>query len=241
MSSERPSPNPYRSAAYRISAHHLSQLPADLGFEVAFAGRSNAGKSSAINALTGQHSLARTSKTPGRTQQIVIFDIDPQRRIADLPGYGYAKVPVKLREHWQEVLELYFETRQSLRGVVLVMDIRHPMRPFDQQMVRWCTHRGVACHLVLTKSDKLKRGPAQATLLGVRKSLPPGATAQTFSASTGAGKDELIERLNTWYEIEVPPTDTGRLDTSAAPAREANSRTREGRDRIGRSRTGTMK
>jgi len=201
MSSETPRHNPYRSAAYVISAHHLRQLPADVGFEVAFAGRSNAGKSSAINALTEQKSLARTSKTPGRTQQIVIFDIDPQRRIADLPGYGYAKVPAKLRDHWKHVLQLYFANRVSLRGVVLVMDIRHPMRPFDQQMVDWCSFRGLGCHLVLTKADKLNRGPAQATLLQVRKQLPPGATVQTFSASKGEGKAELISCLNEWYEI----------------------------------------
>jgi len=119
--------NPYRNARYVISAHHLKQLPEDTGYEVAFAGRSNAGKSSAINALADQKSLARTSKTPGRTQQIVIFDIDDQRRIADLPGYGYAKVPEKLRAHWRSVLQTYFVQRRSLRGVVIVMDIRHPM------------------------------------------------------------------------------------------------------------------
>jgi len=240
MSTERPRPspvyNPYRKAAYRISAHHLSQLPADVGFEVAFAGRSNAGKSSAINALTGQNALARTSKTPGRTQQIVIFDIDPDRRFADLPGYGYAKVPEKLREHWQEVLERYFETRQSLRGVVLVMDIRHPMRPFDRQTVRWCFHRGVACHLLLTKADKLNRGPAQATLLGVRKTLPPGATAQTYSATSGAGRDELVERLNEWYEIEPPEVTSGKKKAPASATPAGDSRVRAGRDRIDRSK-----
>jgi len=158
MSSEKPVHNPYRSAAYIISAHKLSQLPADEGFEVAFAGRSNAGKSSAINALTEQKSLARTSKTPGRTQQIVIFNIDEKRRIADLPGYGYAKVPAQLRNHWKQVLQRYFTSRESLLGVVLVMDIRHPMRPFDQQMVTWCKYSNVPCHVLLTKADKLKRG-----------------------------------------------------------------------------------
>ncbi|HLF31550.1 MAG TPA: ribosome biogenesis GTP-binding protein YihA/YsxC [Xanthomonadales bacterium] len=201
MSSETPRHNPYRSAAYVISAHNLRQLPEDTGLEVAFAGRSNAGKSSAINTLTEQKSLARTSKTPGRTQQIVIFEINPGRRIADLPGYGYAKVPAKLRDHWKHVLQIYFHRRESLRGVVLLMDIRHPMRPFDRQMIDWCHHRGLSCHVVLTKSDKLKRGPAQSTLLQVRKALPPGATAQTFSASKGEGKQELIALLNGWYEI----------------------------------------
>ncbi len=206
MSFEKAVHNPYRSASYVISAHKLSQLPEDSGVEVAFAGRSNAGKSSAINALTEQKALARTSKTPGRTQQIVIFEIDPQRRIADLPGYGYAKVPLKLRQHWQSVLQRYFELRESLKGVVLVMDIRHTMRPFDEQMITWCAHSGIPCHAVLTKADKLKRGPAQAALLKVRKSLPPGASAQTFSSSKKTGKPELIARLNQWYEFPIDET-----------------------------------
>lgn len=193
--------NPYRTARYVISAHKLQQLPPDEGFEVAFAGRSNAGKSSAINTLTDQKSLARTSKTPGRTQQIVIFDIDTDRRIADLPGYGYAKVPAKLKAHWQQVMQKYFEQRQCLKGVVLVMDIRHPMREFDEQMLHWCSVSGLPCHLLLTKSDKLKRGPAQAALLKVRKMLPPVATAQVFSSKSRAGLTELISRLNEWYEI----------------------------------------
>jgi GTP-binding protein len=196
--------NPYRSARYVISAHNLKQLPEDAGLEVAFAGRSNAGKSSAINALTDQKSLARTSKTPGRTQQIVIFDIDEQRRIADLPGYGYAKVPQRLRAHWRHVMQIYFNRRRSLQGVILVMDIRHPLRPFDEQMLNWCENTSVPCHVLLTKADKLKRGPAQATLLKVRKSLPFGATAQVFSASRRAGLDELITVLNGWYAIEEP-------------------------------------
>ena len=170
--------NPFRQATYVLSAHHPGQLPPDEGIEVAIAGRSNAGKSSAINALTDQKSLARTSKTPGRTQQIVIFEVDEGRRLADLPGYGFAKVPQSLKEHWQRAMEEYFRTRQSLRGVVLVMDIRHPMRPFDQQMLAWCEAAGLPCHVLLTKADKLKRGPARSTLLQVRKQLPVLATAQ---------------------------------------------------------------
>ena len=191
--------NPYRAARYVISAHRMNQLPADDGYEVAFAGRSNAGKSSAINALTDQKSLARTSKTPGRTQQIVIFEIDGARRLADLPGYGYAKVPDKLKAHWRHVMQLYFDRRQSLRGVVLVQDIRHPMRAFDEQMLAWCSASRVPCHVLLTKADKLKRGPAQAALHRVRKALPAGATAQVFSARKRAGLEELIDRLNQWY------------------------------------------
>jgi GTP-binding protein len=195
--------NPFRNASYRLSAHELKQLPADEGIEVAIAGRSNAGKSSAINTLTDQKSLARTSKTPGRTQQIVIFELDDTRRIADLPGYGFAKVPLKLKAHWRHVMERYFQSRQSLRGVVLVMDIRHPMREFDQQMLAWCATAGTPCHVLLTKADKLKRGPAQSTLLKVRRSLPAIASAQVFSSSNKTGLEELVDKLSDWYEYEV--------------------------------------
>ncbi len=204
MNSKPAKYNPYRQARYVISAHKLNQLPDDSGMEVAFAGRSNAGKSSAINRLTDQKSLARTSKTPGRTQQIVIFDIDEHRRIADLPGYGYAKVPSKLKAHWQSVMQQYFVQRSCLQGVVLVMDIRHPLRPFDEQMLNWCDNSGVPCHVLLTKADKLKRGPAQASLLKVRKLLPASATAQVFSARSGVGLPELIQHLNSWYDIQPP-------------------------------------
>jgi GTP-binding protein len=192
--------NPFRQAEYVLAAHHLHQLPADVGMEVAIAGRSNAGKSSAINVLTDQKSLARTSKTPGRTQQIVIFRLDDQRRIADLPGYGYAKVPQELKAHWQEVMQRYFETRRCLRGVVLVMDIRHPMKPFDEMMLHWCSEQGVPCHVLMTKADKLKRGPAQSALLKLRRQLPAGASAQTFSAKSRAGLEPLIAILRDWYE-----------------------------------------
>jgi len=205
MTSESIKHNPYRSARYVINAHTIKQLPDDDGYEVAFAGRSNAGKSSAINALTDQKSLARTSKTPGRTQQIVIFDIDEERRIADLPGYGFARVPEKLKAHWRHVMQIYFNRRESLRGVVLVMDIRHPMREFDEQMLGWCAASGVPCHVLLTKADKLKRGPAQATLFKVRASLPPGSTAQVFSSKNRSGLQDLITCLNQWYEF----ADTG--------------------------------
>lgn len=194
--------NPFRVARYVLSAHQLQQLPPDQGIEVAVAGRSNAGKSSAINTFTDQKSLARTSKTPGRTQQIVIFELDELRRIADLPGYGYAKVPTKLKRHWQAVMERYFRTRRCLRGVVLVMDIRHPMREFDQQMLAWCQASGIPCHLLLTKADKLKRGPAQSTLLQVRRKLPDIASAQVFSSHNKTGLDQLVDKLSDWYEYD---------------------------------------
>ncbi len=194
--------NPFRIASYVLSAHELKQLPKDGGIEVAIAGRSNAGKSSAINTFTDQKSLARTSKTPGRTQQIVIFELDEDRRIADLPGYGYAKVPLKLKAHWRTVMARYFETRTCLRGVVLVMDIRHPMREFDQQMLAWCDAAGIPCHILLTKADKLKRGPAQSTLLKLKRDLPASASIQVFSSTKKTGLDELLDKLSLWYEYD---------------------------------------
>jgi len=201
--------NPFRKASYLLSAHRLAQLPPDAGIEVAIAGRSNAGKSSAINVLTDQKALARTSKTPGRTQQIVMFGIDGERRIADLPGYGYARVSKSLREHWQALMQAYFEQRRSLRGVVLVMDIRHPLKPFDTRMLDWCEAAGVPCHVLLTKADKLKRGPARAVLLKVRKSLPAGASAQVFSATARQGLDELVAKLRDWFGLHPDDAASG--------------------------------
>jgi GTP-binding protein len=196
--------NPFRQAEYVLAAHHLRQLPPDEGIEIAIADRSNAGKSSALNRLTDQGSLARTSKTPGRTQQIVIFDVTEGRRIADLPGYGYAKVPLELREHWKKIMQVYFETRKSLRGVVIVMDIRHPLKPFDAQMMHWCVATGLPCHLLLTKADKLKRGPALNTLAQVRRQLPEGASAQVFSAHSGMGLEDWLAVMLEWFELEAP-------------------------------------
>ena len=201
--------NPFRQATYLLNAHRLAQLPADTGIEIAIAGRSNAGKSSAINALTGQKALARVSKTPGRTQQIVLFELDPERRLADLPGYGYAKVPRELKAHWQQLLQTYFDTRRSLRGVLLVMDIRHPLRPFDENMLAWCSAAGLACHALLTKADKLKRGPARSVLLQVRRRLPEGASAQVFSARTREGLDELVAVLSGWFGLGAEPEPAG--------------------------------
>jgi GTP-binding protein len=199
--------NPFRRASYLLSAHDLRQLPPDTGIEVAIAGRSNAGKSSAINTLTEQRSLARTSKTPGRTRQIVIFEVDGGRRIADLPGYGYARVPQSLKDHWRRVMQAYFDRRRSLKGVVLVMDIRHPLRAFDEQMLAWCEAAGVPCHVLLTKSDKLKRGAARSALLKLRRALPPSATAQLFSARSRAGLEAFVATLRDWfaYDPEQPP------------------------------------
>ncbi len=179
-----------------LAAHRMSQLPADRGAEVAFAGRSNAGKSSAINALSGHKSLARTSRTPGRTQQMVVFTLpalgeSDSARLVDLPGYGYAKVPQHLREHWKHEMDAYMRCRQSLRGVVLIADMRHPLKVFDHMMLDFCTASHLPCRLLLTKADKLSRNQALKSLTTVRETLRRHTvTAQIFSASTGMGVEE---------------------------------------------------
>jgi len=193
----------FNTAKFQISASKLNQCPEDIGAEVAFAGRSNAGKSSAINALTQQTSLARTSKTPGRTQLINFFSLNIEGlRIVDLPGYGYAKVPVAMKQHWQQHLDEYLQKRECLQGVVLVMDIRHPMKEFDEMMVGWCQATGIPLHVLLTKADKLKRGPQQNTLLKLRRELKAvlgdKVSVQVFSALKKQGVDLLQNRLSSW-------------------------------------------
>lgn len=194
--------NTLQGAQFVLAAHRVSQLPADHGAEVAFAGRSNAGKSSALNALTGHKGLARTSKTPGRTQQMVAFALpatvaDEPWRLIDLPGYGYAKVPEELRAHWKQEIDAYLHRRQSLRGVVLIADIRHPLKEFDRMMLDFCFATGLPCHLLLTKADKLSRNQAAQALAAMRKSFPDGlhATAQVFSSPAGTGVEEARERV----------------------------------------------
>jgi GTP-binding protein len=197
---EPPRPD-YRRAAFLISAARVSQCPADEGWEVAFAGRSNAGKSSAINSLTGNRKLARTSRTPGRTQLINFFSVGEQQRLVDLPGYGYAKVPRAVKDAWNRELERYLQRRQSLRGLVLLSDVRHPLQEFDQQMLQWAAAADMPVHLLLTKADKLKRGAAKATLLSVRGRLAhlgDLVSVQLFSALKHTGHEELTAVLDRW-------------------------------------------
>lgn len=177
-------------ATFLTSAWRADQCPPDTGAEVAFAGRSNAGKSSALNAITGRRDLARTSKTPGRTQLINFFQLTDAARLADLPGYGYAKVPEEMRRHWRELLSRYVETRESLRGLVIVMDARRPLTEFDWQMLEWAQAQGLAAHLLLTKADKLSRGAALSTLKQVRTQVDGAVSAQLFSAVDKTGVDE---------------------------------------------------
>lgn len=162
---------------------------------MAFAGRSNAGKSSALNAITGRKDLARTSKTPGRTQLINFFALNERQRLADLPGYGFAKVPEKMRDHWRQLMERYVETRVSLGGIVLVMDSRHPLTEFDCQMLEWAGAQSLPTHLLLTKADKLSRSESMSTLKKVRAAVGDAATAQLFSAVAKTGVDEARKEI----------------------------------------------
>ncbi|MDP1603512.1 MAG: ribosome biogenesis GTP-binding protein YihA/YsxC [Legionella sp.] len=196
--------NPYSKANFIKSAARVDQLPADEGYEVAFAGRSNAGKSSALNCLTGIRQLARTSKTPGRTQLINLFGLDESRRLVDLPGYGYAKVALQIKQEWQKNLAHYLETRQCLRGLVLLMDCRHPLKDLDQMMVDWALDRQIPVHILLTKADKISKSDVKNTVINVRKHYQLQedlVSVQAFSSLKKQGVDELIAQLNTWYEL----------------------------------------
>ena len=198
----------FQLAKFVTSAPSLHQCPEDVGREVAFAGRSNAGKSSAINTLTRNKSLARTSKTPGRTQMINYFSVNETHRLVDLPGYGYAKVPIAMKKKWDKHLAEYLQLRKSLAGLILLMDIRHPLQDYDSQMLNWAAEAGLPVHILLTKSDKLKRGPAKDTLLRVNlflREIDPQVsllTVQTFSSLRRQGIDELETQLVHWLEAD---------------------------------------
>lgn len=196
--------NPYSKAVFLKSAAKVNQLPDDTGYEVAFAGRSNAGKSSALNCLTAIKSLARTSKTPGRTQLINLFSIDEQRRLVDLPGYGYAQVALQVKLEWQKNLAHYLEVRESLKGLILLMDVRHPLKDLDQMMIDWALNRELPVHILLTKSDKLSRSEVKNCVLKVRKHYELAAhliSVQSFSSLKKDGIDVLISLLNQWFEL----------------------------------------
>ena len=203
----------FQAATFTTSAPSLKQCPDDTGCEVAFAGRSNAGKSSAINTLTRIRGLARISKTPGRTQMINFFAIGDNRRLVDLPGYGYAKVPIAMKIQWDKHLAEYLQERNSLGGLILLMDIRHPLQDYDQQMLNWAAQAGLPVHVLLTKSDKLKRGPAKNMLMTVEKRLrdmDPARTllsVQTFSSLKKEGLPQLEAQLSHWLNADF--SDTG--------------------------------
>ena len=196
----------FNSARFLTSASKRNECPEDSGAEVAFAGRSNAGKSSALNTITLNGKLARTSKTPGRTRLINFFSLSTAEcRLVDLPGYGYAKVSRDMKTDWQKHLDDYLVNRTCLRGLTLVMDIRHPLTPFDQMMSDWCGHNGLALMILLTKADKLKNGPARQTALDVRKALrdhPTLAGVVPFSSLKKTGVDQARLQLTQWLTGE---------------------------------------
>lgn len=191
----------YAQAAFVGSFPRLAQLPPDHGREVAFAGRSNAGKSSALNAITGRRNLARTSATPGRTQLLNVFDLGGDRRLVDLPGYGYAKAPESARRNWERLVAAYLTERRALAGIVLVLDVRRGLTTLDWRLLELLAPTGVPPHVLLTKTDKLKRGQAQRALAGVHDELETEgveATLQLFSATSAQGVDDVHSVLDTW-------------------------------------------
>ena len=194
----------FQSATFAISCAAPNQFPPPTGPEVAFAGRSNAGKSSTLNRLCGQRKLAHVSKTPGRTQMINFFSLDNGAQLVDLPGYGFARAPEAERRRWGRLIEAYLREREALRGLVIVMDIRHPLTDYDWQMLDWCAGQGLPVHILLNKADKLKRGAMQKALMSVERQLGDegvDATVQVFSAAKGQGLDRLHARLDQWLGL----------------------------------------
>jgi GTP-binding protein len=192
----------YQKAYFLLSAADVKQLPPDSGTEVAIVGRSNAGKSSVLNRITQNKSLARVSKTPGRTQLVNIFVIDDERRLTDLPGYGFAKVPLAAKVKWEKTVNAYIEDRECLKGLIVVMDCRHPLRETDIHLLAYCDHRGLPVHILLNKSDKLSRNEAVNTMRAVEKALKEyrnEISIQLFSAMKGVGVKELCAVLDRWY------------------------------------------
>lgn len=194
----------FTKATFMMSAPDLKRCPEEYGVEIAFAGRSNAGKSSALNRLTEQPKLARTSKTPGRTQLINFFSVAEDKRLVDLPGYGFAKVPLAVRQTWEQNLTEYLHKRESLCGCLLLMDIRHPLQEFDQNFIGWSVYQGLPLHILLTKADKLKRGAAKNVMLNTNKRIQEQfetelVSIQTFSSLKGDGVPELKKLLINWF------------------------------------------
>lgn len=197
-------PKFFQQCQFLISVAHLNQLPSDCGAEVAFVGRSNAGKSSALNAIAGIKSLAKVSNTPGRTQLINLFSVTDTQRLVDLPGYGFAKVPLAVKERWQETLAQYLATRTCLKGLVLLMDIRHPLKSLDTHFLQWSFDNQLPVHVLLTKADKLSRHQAMQALHTVQKSLAQyheHATVQLFSAPHRTGVDQVSLHIMKWLEL----------------------------------------
>ena len=192
----------YHKTHFLTSAPNIRSIPEDTGIEIAFAGRSNAGKSTALNALTNQKSLARTSKTPGRTQLINLFEVEPNCKLVDLPGYGYAAVPEKMKIEWQKSLGEYLQKRECLGGLVVLMDIRHPLKDLDQQMIEWAVSADLPVMLLLTKADKLSQSARSKQVKMVREAILPfqgDIQVEPFSAQNKIGIDKLAGKLDSWF------------------------------------------
>ena len=205
----------YTKAKFFTSAPDIRHLKNDTGIEVAFAGRSNAGKSSALNTLTRQKSLARTSKTPGRTQLINVFELEEDLRLVDLPGYGFAKVPIAMKKKWQASLGEYLQKRKSLKGLVVLMDIRHPFKDIDQDLIQWAVDSNIPVLALLTKADKFKSGKRKAQLLMAREAalaFMGDVTVQTFSSLNKHGLPELEHVLNGWFGLNKADEDADSID-----------------------------
>ena len=218
------SPINFSQARFLTSAPNIRQLPADAGLEVAFAGRSNAGKSSALNALTRQRQLARTSKTPGRTQLINVFTLNEDKRLIDLPGYGFAKVPIEIKLKWQKSLGEYLQMRRCLRGLVVLMDIRHPFKELDQDLIHWAVKSDIPVLAVLTKADKLKSGARKKALMEAEEAVPGfggHVNVITFSSSSKHGLPELEATLNEWLNQPLIVADNQPQSTTGDDADDA--------------------
>ncbi len=192
----------YQKTHFLMSAPNICTLPADNGIEIAFAGRSNAGKSTALNTLTNQKALARTSKTPGRTQLINLFEVEPHCKLVDLPGYGYAAVPEKMKIQWQKSLGEYLQKRECLGGLVVLMDIRHPLKELDQQMIQWAVSADLPVLLLLTKADKLSQAACSKQVKMVREAILPfqgDIQVEAFSALNKMGVEKLAAKLDDWF------------------------------------------
>ncbi|XPF93215.1 ribosome biogenesis GTP-binding protein YihA/YsxC [Colwellia sp. RE-S-Sl-9] len=193
-------------ATFTLSAPDIRRLPDDTGIEVAFAGRSNAGKSSALNTLTNQKSLARTSKTPGRTQLINVFEIAENKRLIDLPGYGFAQVPLEMKKKWQKALGEYLEKRECLKGLVILMDIRHPLKDLDKDLIQWAVDSELPILALLTKCDKLSLGQSATEVLKVKKILKEhnaDITVQAFSSLKRTGSEQATAVIQAWFEGDL--------------------------------------
>lgn len=191
----------FQKAHFVTSAPSMRLLPEDIGYEVAFLGRSNAGKSSCINALTQQKNLAKTSSVPGKTAMLNVFQLDAQRRIIDVPGFGYAKASQKARASWRQLINQYLAERTCLRGVVVLMDIRHPLKEQDLHLIEWLKHTDLAVHVLLTKADKLSRSHRQQVYFSVNKVLPANFSLTVFSVKDKLGVDTLTDTLGELYDL----------------------------------------